>query len=298
MHTEDVGAYVTFARVVEQESFTGAAEVLGLTKSAVSKQIAKLEESLGVRLLNRTTRKIQITEAGYVFYERCRRIADEVEEARAAVTSLQTSPRGLLRISASVSYGMLHLSKILPDFMKQNPDLHVDLSLSDRKIDLLEEGIDVAVRIGRLTDSSLIAKKITTFCSVVAASPAYWDEHGRPEHPSDLSQHNCFKYAYLASGDRWEFRDGDGNPIFVPVDGMLSANNGDVLLKSAEKGLGVVWLPNFLITDQFETGVLEEVLRDWEPEPIGLYTVFPHSRHLPTKTRAFIDFMAETVGGK
>lgn len=298
MQTDDVGAYVTFARVVEQESFTGAADVLGLTKSAVSKQIAKLEESLGVRLLNRTTRKIQITEAGYVFYERCRRIADEVEEARAAVTSLQASPRGLLRISASVSYGMMHLSKILPDFMLRNPDLKVDLSLSDRKIDLLEEGVDVAVRIGRLTDSSLIAKKITTFRSIAAASPAYWDKHGRPEHPTDLSNYNCFKYAYLAQGDRWEFQDSDGNPVFAPIDGMLSANNGDILMKSAERGLGVVWMPSFLFTDQLETGVLEEVLKDWEPEPIGLYTVFPHSRHLPTKTRAFIDFMSEVLGGK
>lgn len=299
MQTEDVGAFVTFARVVEQESFTGAAGVLGITKSAVSKQVARLEEALGVRLLNRTTRRIQVTEAGSVFYERCRRIADEVEEARAAVTSMQTSPRGVLRVNAPVSYGLLHLGRMLPDFMAWYPDLKVDLSLSDRKIDLLEEGIDVAVRIGQLSDSSLIAKKITEFPRIVAASPAYWDRHGRPEKPADLIGHNCFVYTYLLQGDQWMFVDpGSNEKISITVTGNLTANNGDAMLQAAERGLGVYWMPSFFVDRQFDDGVLEEVLQDYRADPIGLYAIFPHSRHLPTKTRAFIDFLVEVIGGQ
>lgn len=297
MHTEDVGAFVVFARVVEQESFTGAAQMLGVSKSAVSKQVAKLEESLGVRLLNRTTRKIQVTEAGHVFYERCRRIADEVEEARAAVSSLQTSPRGVLRVNAPVSYGLLHLGRLLPDFMARYPDLQVDLSLSDRKVDLLEEGVDVAVRIGQLTDSSLIAKKITEFPRIVVASPSYWDAHGRPAKPDDLTAHNCFIYTYLPQGDQWLFRDPEsGAAVSTRVTGSLSANNGDALLQAAERGLGVYWMPSFFLDRQIEDGVLEEVLQEYRADPVGLYAIFPHSRHLPTKTRAFIDFLGEKIG--
>jgi len=299
MQTDDVGAFVVFARVVEQQSFTAAAQLLGVSKSAVSKQVAKLEESLGVRLLNRTTRRIQVTEAGNVFYERCRRIADEVDEARAAVFSLQASPRGVLRVNAPVSYGLLHLGRLLPDFMARYPDLQVDLSLSDRKVDLLEEGIDVAVRIGQLSDSSLIAKKITEFPRVVAASPAYWEKHGRPESPEDLSTHNCFIYTYLPQGDQWSFRDPEsGAAVSTRVAGSLSANNGDALLQAAERGLGVYWMPSFFVDRQFDDGVLEEVLRDYRADPIGLYAIFPHSRHLPTKTRAFVDFLSEQIGGK
>lgn len=296
MQNEEIGGFVTFARVVEQASFTGAAEVLGLSKSAVSKQVARLEETLGVRLLNRTTRKLQVTEAGNVFYERCRRIVDEVEEARAAVTSLQASPRGVLRVNAPVSYGLLHLSKILPDFMKRYPELQVDLGLSDRKLDLLSEGVDVAVRIGHMSDSSLVAKKITEFPRIVAASPSYWDENGRPEVPDDLGQHNCFVYEYLPQGDQWEFRDPQSAAaIRVRVSGKLSSNNGDILMRAAEQGQGVGWIPGFFIDRQIEDGVLEEVLTDYRAEPVGLYAVFPHSRHLPTKTRAFVDYLVEAI---
>lgn len=297
MHNDDIGGFVTFARVVEQESFTGAAEAMGISKSAVSKQVARLEETLGVRLLNRTTRKLQVTEAGRVFYERCRRIADEVEEARAAVTSLQASPRGLLRVNAPVSYGLSHLSKMLPAFMRKYPDLRVDLGLSDRKVNLLEEGIDVAVRIGQMDDSSLVAKRITEFNRIVAARPSYWDENGRPDTPEDLGRHNCFIYEYLPQGDQWEFRDPkSGASIRVRVSGTLTSNNGNVLMQVAEEGQGVGWIPEFFIDQQIENGVLEEVLTDYRAEPIGLYAVFPHSRHLPTKTRAFVDYLVETIG--
>ncbi|MEQ9491689.1 MAG: LysR family transcriptional regulator [Alphaproteobacteria bacterium] len=299
MHNDDIGGFVTFARVVEQESFTGAAEAMGISKSAVSKQVARLEETLGVRLLNRTTRKLQVTEAGRVFYERCRRIVDEVEEARAAVTSLQASPRGVLRITAPVSYGLLHLSKLLPAFMQRYPDLRVDLGLADRKVDLLAEGIDVAVRIGQMVDSSLVAKKITDFPRIVAATPSYWDANGRPETPDDLGRHNCFIYEYLPQGDQWEFRDPQSAAaIRVRVSGKLSSNNGDILLRAAEQGQGVSWIPGFFIDRQIKDGVLEEVLADYQAEPVGLYAVFPHSRHLPTKTRAFVDYLVEAIRGK
>lgn len=291
---DDINAYIVFAKVVEAESFTGAAELLGESKSAVSKQINRLEDSLGVRLLNRTTRRMSLTEAGQIFYDRARRVAEEAEEARLAVTQLQESPRGVLRVNAPLSYGIEHLAPILPTFMERFPDLTVDLTLSDRRADLVEEGIDVAIRIGALSDNSLIARKLSEYRRIVVASPRYWETHPKPQKPADLTDHDCLTYSYLSTGRTWNFK-GDDAYIDVPVSGSLSANNGDAIVRVVSQGLGVAWLPEFICGRALATGALEPVLEAFETDPIGVFAVFPHRRNLPTKVRVFVDYCADVL---
>ena len=293
---EDINAYLVFARVVEEGSFTAAAERLGESKSAVSKQIGRLEDGLGTRLLNRTTRRMSLTEAGAVFYERVRRVVEEVEEARAAVSQLQATPRGTLRVSAPVSFGISHVSPILPDFMRRYPDLRTDISLTDHHVDLVEDGIDVAIRIGALTDTSLIARRIRDYRRLILASPDYWQKHGVPQHPSELSEHNCLTYAYFAGGRTWRLNAPEGGEITVRVGGSLNANNGEILIRAAEAGLGVIQSPSFMCDQSVAEGRLVPALEEFGFEPIGLHAVFPHARNLSTKVRVFVDFLVERFG--
>lgn len=290
---DDINAYLVFARVVEEGSFTAAAERLGESKSAVSKQISRLEDGLGTRLLNRTTRRMSLTEAGAIFYERVRRVVEEVEEARVAVSQLQAAPRGTLRISAPVSFGMSHIAPVLPDFMARYPDLQVDIALTDHQVDLVEEGIDVAVRIGALTDTSLIARRIREYRRLVLASPGYWKKYGMPEHPSELSDHQCLTYAYFTGGRTWRMGDPAGGEITVRVGGRMNANNGEILVRAAEAGLGIIQSPIFLCEDSMAAGKLVPALESFEFEPVGLHAVFPHARNLSTKVRVFVDFLVE-----
>jgi len=279
-----------FARVVEANSFTEAARRLGMSKAAVSKQVSKLEERLGARLLNRTTRRLSLTEVGAAFYERCARIVAEAEDAELAVTRLNATPRGTLKIDVPVNFGMQYLAPLLPPFMLQHPDLRVDMTFNDRFVDLIEEGCDLAVRIGQLADSSLVARKLAETRSVICAAPSYWDRHGRPGDPSDLAHHDCFAYSYLATGSEWRLQ-GPGGEVAVRVSGSLTANNGDVLRQAAVAGLGVVAMPVFIVCDDLRSGRLEQVLRAWQPATRGIYAVYPPNRHLSAKVRAFIDHL-------
>jgi DNA-binding transcriptional LysR family regulator len=286
-----------FARVVDAGSFTAAATQLGMSKSAVSKAIAALEDRLGARLLNRTTRRLALTEVGRAFYQRCARIVAEAEEAELAVTHLQVAPRGTLRVNAPVSFGTLHLGLALADFLARYPELKVEIELTDRFVDLLEEGYDVAVRIASaLPDSSLIARRITVNEAVVCASPTYWRRHGRPRAPQDLTRHACITYAYNPYPHEWAFLDPDGRPLTVRVDGPLHTNNGDAALHAALAGLAVVRLPRFICAPDLAAGRLEAVLDDALPPPNGIYAIYPHSRHLSAKVRAFVDFLLERFG--
>jgi DNA-binding transcriptional LysR family regulator len=285
-----------FARVIDAGSFTAAAAQLGMSKSAVSKAIAALEDRLGARLLNRTTRRLALTEVGRAFYERCARIVAEAEEAELAVTHLQLTPRGTLRVNAPVSFGALHLGPALAGFLVRYPELKVEIELTDRFVDLLEEGYDVAVRIATLPDSSLIARRITANEAVVCASPAYWQRHGRPSVPQDLADHACVTYAYNPNPHEWPFLDADGRPVTVRVDGPLHTNNGDAALHAALAGLAVVRLPRFICAPDLAAGRLEAVLNDALPPPNGIYAIYPHSRHLSAKVRAFVDFLLEHFG--
>lgn len=295
MPVDDLNALAVFAKVVEHESFTRAAEALGLSKSAVSKQVARLEDRLGARLLNRTTRKLAPTEVGRAFYERCRRIVAEAEEAERAVTHLSASPRGTLRVSAPMSFGILHLGPVLPAFMRRYPEVEVDLVLNDRQVDLIDEGFDLAVRVADLADSSLIAKKLAPVRRRVVATPAYWDRHGRPGHPHDLADHACLRYAYLPNPDVWPFAGPEG-PMLQRVSGPMIANNGDVLLEAALGGIGVLLSPSFFCGEALADGRLEAVLDDFEAPAINVYAVYPHNRHLSAKVRAFVDHLADAFG--
>lgn len=284
-----------FASVVEARSFTGAARQLGMSKAAVSKQVSRLEERLGARLLNRTTRRLSLTEVGAAFYERAANIVAEAREAELAVSRLHAAPRGTLRLDAPVAFGVRHLAPLLPEFMRRYPELKVDITLNDRFVDLVEEGHDLAVRIAHLPDSSLIARKLADSRRVVCASPDYWARNGRPSKPADLATHNCFEYSYLATRGEWRFRGPEG-PVSVRVQGTLSANNGDFSRVAAVGGLGVTLVPVFMACDDLRAGRLEPALEDFEMEPQGVHAVYPHNRHLSAKVRAFVDYLVESFG--
>ena len=284
-----------FARVVEAQSFTTAATQLGMSRSAVSKAIAGLENRLGARLLNRTTRRLALTEVGQAFYERCARIVAEAEDAELAVSRLQAAPRGVLRLSAPVSFGILHLAPALPGFMQRYSELRVEIDLADRMVNLIEEGYDLAVRIGALPDSSLIARRLADNNMVVCAAPSYWRRRGKPSEPRDLTGHACLTYAYQRNPNEWPFV-GPGGRFNVRVDGPLLSNNGDLSIAAALAGLGIVVSPCFLCGSHLAEGRLEAVLQDWMPPPGGIHAVYPHGRHLSAKVRAFVDFLVERFG--
>jgi DNA-binding transcriptional LysR family regulator len=292
----DLSGMAIFVSVVESESFTGAARELGLSKSAVSKQIARLEDRLGARLLNRTTRRLSLTEAGTAFYEGCRRVVDEAEVAEQRVSRLSAAPRGLLRVNAPMSFGVRHVGPCLSDFLSACPELTLDLALNDRLVDLVEEGYDVAVRIGVLADSSLVARRLAPSHLVLCAAPGYLVARGRPAAPEDLARHDCASYSYRTAGPEWRFLGPDGLRR-VKVSGRVTVNNGDVLLAAALRGLGIVMLPSFIAGDALRAGHLERVLPEWRvAEEANVYAVYPASRNLSPKVRVFVDFLAERFG--
>jgi len=293
---DTINGMVTFARVVEANSFSEAARRLGISKSAVSKQIARLEDHLGARLLNRTTRRISPTEVGAAFYERCSRIVAEVEEAELAVTRLQVEPRGVLRVNAPMSFGILHLAPAIAVFMKRYPDMDIDLTLNDRFVDLIDEGYDLAIRIGTMADSSLIARKLAPSRLVLCAAPAYLRRRGLPVEPRDLAEHECLVYSLATGGDLWKFTDAKGAPHPVRVNARLRVNNGDVMRDIAASGLGLTVLPTFIASKDLEKGTLVPVLTDYHLPETAVSAVYPQNRHLSTKIRVFVDFLAGRFG--
>jgi len=296
MQLDHLGAMAVFARVVEAGSFSGAAAGLGLSKSAVSKHVARLEERLAVRLLNRTTRRLSLTEAGTAFYEHCRQLVADADAAEAAVSHLASAPRGRLRVNVPMSFGQRHVAPALPAFLARYPELSVDLQLNDRTVDLVEEGYDMAVRIGELPDSSLLMRRLAPLHRVVAAAPAYLDRAGRPRHPRELREHTCLLYSYLSWGREWRFHGADGETR-VRVGGPLEANNGDALLTAACEGAGIVMLPTFLAGEAVRAGALEPILTEWTRGPAGaISAVFPPGRKFSPKVRVFVDFLAERFG--
>lgn len=287
--------YAVFVAVVDSGGFTPAARSLGLTKSAVSKRVALLEDRLGARLLDRTTRRLRPTGPGLSFLESCRRVLAEVEAAEAAVSSLHTEARGTLRVNAPMSFGLRHLGGLLPPFLERHPGLSVDLVLNDRVVDLIDEGFDVAVRIADLVDSALIARRLAPARLVVCAAPAYWRRHGRPERPQDLAGHECLIYSYQPNIAEWPFRM-PGGGRGARVGGRLRANNGDVLRAAAVAGLGVALAPTFIVGDDLRAGRLETALEGFEAPPLAIHAVFPPGRHPTAKVRAFVDHMIAALG--
>ncbi len=283
-----------FVRVVEARGFASAARTLGTTTSAVSKSIGRLEAALGTRLLHRTTRRLGLTESGATFYQRCLRILAEVEAAEEAVSQLQREPRGTLRVSAPMSFGQLHVAPLVPEFLARHPDVRIELALADRMVDLVEEGFDLAIRIGRLADSSLVARRLAPSRRVVCGAPAYLERRGVPQEPHDLVQHDCLVYTYQTE-PAWTLRDGP-KEIRVVVSGRLRANNGDVLRAAALAGAGLALLPTFIVGDDLRAGTLRTVLDDYECTETAIYTVHPSGRNPPPKVRAFVDFLQARCG--
>ncbi|MCA1907507.1 MAG: LysR family transcriptional regulator [Magnetospirillum sp.] len=291
---DQLAALTAFVATVEAGGFSPAARRLGVSKSLLSRQVAHLEAELGVRLLQRTTRRLSPTEAGELYFQRAQRILQDLEEAASEVGQLQTAPRGKLRVSAPMSFGVLHLAPALPKFLESCPELELELSLSDRFVDLIEEGIDVAVRIGRLADSTLIARHVAPIRRVVCASPAYLARCGVPSHPAELVAHAGLSHLGMGPTE-WRFVV-DGKPETVRVQSRLSAGNGEALRILALAGLGLVYLPTFFVGDDIRDGTLVPVLEQYVPQDSALYGVYPHSRHLSAKVRAFLDFLCCQFG--
>ena len=280
----------TFVAVVQARGFTQAGKRLGIAKSALSRRVNDLEDRLGTRLLHRTTRQLSPTPAGAELYQRGLRLLADFQEAEDAVSSGSNEPTGTLRISAPVSFGLHCLGQIIPEFMSRFPRLQVELELEDRLIDLVASGFDVAVRISRLKDSSLIARKIVTIRHVICGSPEYFRRRGRPNLPEDLHEHTTLRYSYW--DDYWEFTK---NEALSPPS-KFRCNNGDTLREAAIAGGGLAYLPAFIVHEAVADGRLEVCLSGFEKDPIALYGVYPTTRHLPAKVRVFIDFLVEKFG--
>jgi DNA-binding transcriptional LysR family regulator len=286
-----LAAIRAFISVAEEGGFSAAAQELGLSKSAASRQIAALEEALGTQLLKRSTRSVKLTDPGYAYLERCRAVLADLDEADRMVAALQNEPKGLLRINAPMSFGVSHAAPAVADFMLRYPDLQVALILNDRFVDPYEEGFDVTLRIGELEDSSLAARKLAQIEMGLFASPSYLEKHGRPRGPDDLRSHWALHYGRPTAQIDWALRGGATHS--VPIRYRLCSNNGDALRIAAAAGLGIALIPAFLVRDELKSSALVPLLDGFEPRPINLYAIYPPTRFLAAKVRVFIDFLAE-----
>jgi len=280
-----------FAKVVESASFAAAARHFNMSPAMVSKHVRTLEQQLGVQLLNRTTRHVSATEVGQNYYERCLRILGDLEDAERAASDLQTAPRGRLRVTTSVSFGAHQLAPAIADYLVAYPDVTVDLKLRDHYVDLVQERIDVAIRLGRLADSSLIARKLYDAEMILCASPAYLTTNGTPQKPRDLIKHQCLIYTYTAP-QTWTFTDASGKAEAIRLSGRVFADSGDALLALARKDAGVVLGPDYLVGEDLRAGNLVRLLPGYVTPDTPVYAVYPPGDHLSAKTRTFIDFLA------
>ena len=284
-----------FTRVVDAGSFTGAAEGLGISRALASKLIQTLEDSLGVRLLNRTTRRVSLTDAGRNYYQRVSEILAQLAEAEAEAAELQVEPRGKMRVSAPISFSVLHLAPAFSEFQRRYPRVELELELSDRLVDLVDEGFDLAIRIGKLADSSLIARRIAPACLVMVASPEYLKRVGTPQEPADLGAHNFMIYTLATRRDEIVL-EREGESRTTRIRGNLLVNNGDFIAAAAVEGHGISVLPTFIVADHLKRGELVPVLEAWSIPPIAIHAIYAQTRSLPAKTRALIDFLVERFG--
>lgn len=292
---DSMSEVAVFVAVVDAGSFTAAAERLGLSKSVTSKHVTRLEERLGARLLNRTTRRLSLTEPGRVLYGRSRRGLAEIAEAQAEVSRLQGEPRGALSINAPMSFGILHVAPALPEFLRRYPELTIDLSLDDRLVDVIAEGFDVSVRITELPDSSLVARRIAPCKHVIVASPDYLARRGVPRTPAALAEHEVLSYRYQDSANEWHFRAADGRASSVAVSGALTINNSLALRAALLAGAGIARVPTFLVGEDIRAGHLTQLLADHATLEVDIYLVYAQRKHLSPKVRAFIDFFAARI---
>jgi DNA-binding transcriptional LysR family regulator len=282
-----------FAQVVESGSFSSAAEKLGLSATAASRQVADLEAHLHTRLLNRTTRRVSLTESGRAFYERGVQLLADLDEAEQEALRAAVVPRGTIKLTTSVNFGVRHVAPAIAAFLAAHAEVRFDVSLSDRIVDLVEEGFDLAIRIGSPGSENVVARKLGETRLVPCASPAYLAAHGAPQVPEDLAQHNCFTYEYVAPRNLWRFRDPRGAERAVRVSGTLHSNNGDLLAEAAALGAGIVFEPAFIVGPDVRAGRLVPLLQDFEPPATPIYAVYPSRKHLSAKVRLFVELLVE-----
>jgi DNA-binding transcriptional LysR family regulator len=287
-----------FATVVDQGGFTDAARKLGISKSAVSKHVSSLEGRLGARLLNRTTRRVSPTEIGLAYYDRARRVLNDAGEADALVTAMQAEPSGLLRVSAAADFGAGHLSPVLGRFLHQYPNITVNMVLGNRYVELISEGFDLAVRVGDLDDSSLLARKLACCHKQMVASPAYLEEYGRPTRIDDLNAHKLLHYSSQSGGNLWRVTSPTGERRQVRSQGWLTVNDGQSLLTACVNGLGIAFLPSYLYGDAMRQGLVVPAIEGLAPETLGIHAVYPPGRYTQPKVRAFVDFLVDTFRGR
>ena len=281
-----------FAQVAEQRSFTAAAERLGISRGMATRYVAQLEDHLGARLLHRTTRRVSLTEAGAAYFERCAQLLLDLDEAEAVASSHVAEARGTLRVTCALAFGVRYLAPLLGGYMEANPRVTVELSFNDRTVDLVEEGYDLAIRIGTLASSSLAARRLGGARLLVCASPSYWRRHGMPREPEDLARHQALHYTYSSTSDEWRFVDAAGKARPVRIRHRLRADNGEALLRAAVGGIGVVQLPSFLVHDAVARGELVVALEEFCSPALGIHAVYPARRLLAAKVRNFIDYLA------
>lgn len=289
---EDINIFI---RVVEAGGISRAAEQIGLAKSAVSRRLMELESSLGVRLLNRTTRTSKLTEAGRNYYESTKKIVSDISELNALTAGSNSSLEGTINLAAPLSFGLSHLATAIDVFVKQHPELTININFSDRQVDLVEEGMDLAFRIANLKDSSLIARKISPIRHILCASPDYLHKNGTPKTLSDLKHHRLLHYN-LSNSSTWNLTDKQGKQYFINVSAQILANNGDFLKDMAVAGHGIIMLPTFITWKAIAIGELIPILTDYKPPQFNAYAVYPQTRYLSQRTRMLIDFLVERFG--
>lgn len=286
-----------FVAVMEAGSFTAAAERLGTSSGQASKLVSRLEADLGVRLLNRTTRAVSPTEAGQAYHDRIRQILDDLDSLDQAIRNTSQAPRGRLRLTAPLTFGSLELAPALNDFAARYPLIGLDVSFSDRVVNIVDEGFDMAIRVGRPVDSTLVARKLCDVRIVLVGSTAYLERRGEPTQPEDLVGHDCILDTNFRDPGRWPFRAPGGGALWVPVTGRIRYSNAEACLSAVEMGLGLTCLPGFVVGEAIRAGRVRRLLPEFEAEPYAMHALYPHSRHLAAKVRVLVDFLADRYRG-
>jgi DNA-binding transcriptional LysR family regulator len=289
----DFEGLAIFAKVVELRSFAAAAGELALSKATVSKAVSRLEERLGARLFNRTSRRLALTDAGQRLSERAARLLTDGEAAESEVLAQSTTPRGLVRLAVPMTFGVKVMAPLLPEFLKTYPEVAIDLHLGDATVDLIGDGFDAGLRIARLPDSSLIARRLCPMPRYTVAAPSYLKRNGRPTHPMHLADHKCFGYAYLSNPNIWHYTNAAGEEVSVRPAGPLRVNNGEALLPAVIAGLGIADLPDFIIGDAIESGKVEVILKGWTQPEGAVHLVTPPGGPRPARVEALADFLAK-----